>query len=959
MIGYAVTLTPPGGTPTDYTVYTLSAHIDWPASTDVPTATVIFSNTGGIFPSVPLFGTLAITLPNNLGTFYFAYEQEDFQFSPMGGPGMVGRQMQLTATSSPELLFMTEGNLDVVGTDLPVGQWNSRGTTYAPYPSTFVTGLQTSLMDIGNVLTGLVHAVQPKQLAGYRGRLGYDVSGAGIQSSGYAYTTTTGTSGSGQKVLTVSATTGFSVGSTVLINPAGLDGEVGVIASINPGVSLTMVANLLSTHAVGEPVGTSPAQVDFTQGSSTNWSPYGLYIKGQWKVGLGQTGAQKTGLDVIRDVCQTNVIDGTGTPQVVDFYIDPTQTPAQVVAFERATILSGVTLTVGTDPIQSLDLPVDTSNVKNCVVYWVGAETTYPNGDAWSDYDTTAHLQSQWSFATVTGSGSVAVSTAVSTTVSSTSLSGQTTLNVTATTGFLVDAPVIINPGGSNSEVAVVSSIGAGTLVMTADLQNNHFSTEPVVLYSSRYNAGSSMLMTNSSTSTPYVNGGTLTLATLGYRVLNAVTNQLTGFKFSLLRLLDDNVNDEVTVGLNDSNGGFAGFNVTDVASHGIVLGTPGVWQDIVIPIPQSGSGDWQTSGGFDFKTSEIVSVSLVDDLGSNGSYNQAFFLDQLGFQNSWNFAPVYDNNTGGATATTLTVSASAGASSLTVQEIPGFLPGQWAVLDVGNAYYEKVQIASVTPSTGVLTLVSPTVYAHNATNVKTTLSAGIDYAGQPILRVNSVVGFVAGATVLVSHNALFDTYSEYLTILTVGISSLVMTSNLQYTYAVGDTVAQNPAIIIGGTSDPNSIAAFGYRIFNYVDYYVSSGSSDSAASVALNILTTRKGKSSSGNVTVWGYCPQLQSIKPGYVFDLIAPEDTYAGNKATNSVIVGWIADNIAYDIQSGPLGGFTATLTVEPYYSVIGTASSDRNPRDFFALNNRTVSRNLRTLNRMSLPGGRTSIR
>lgn len=66
-------------------------------------------------------------------------------------------------------------------------------------------------------------------------------------------TTVDAESALGQQVLSVAATANFAVGETVCIGfPANC--EVGVIDSIQDAVSLTLVANLTKTHAVGETV---------------------------------------------------------------------------------------------------------------------------------------------------------------------------------------------------------------------------------------------------------------------------------------------------------------------------------------------------------------------------------------------------------------------------------------------------------------------------------------------------------------------------------------------------------------------------------------------------------------------------------------------------------------------------------------------------------------------------------
>ena len=67
-------------------------------------------------------------------------------------------------------------------------------------------------------------------------------------------TTVDSDSASGQKVLNVTATTGFSAGDVVEIDSAGAGGgaETATIASVQDGVSLTMVANLTYTHTAAQ-----------------------------------------------------------------------------------------------------------------------------------------------------------------------------------------------------------------------------------------------------------------------------------------------------------------------------------------------------------------------------------------------------------------------------------------------------------------------------------------------------------------------------------------------------------------------------------------------------------------------------------------------------------------------------------------------------------------------------------
>ena len=177
--------------------------------------------------------------------------------------------------------------------------------------------------------------------------------------------------------------------------------------------------------------------------------------------------------------------------------------------------------------------------------------------------------------------------------------------------------------------------------------------------------------------------------------------------------------------------------------------------------------------------------------------------------------------------------------------------------------------------------------------------------------------------------------------------NSVTLVSPTANAHSSGDTC-------IAATHDVNSIAAYGYRIYNFVDFYLSSGSSDSAESLVYNLLNTRKAKSSSGTFSVSGYCPQHRSIKPGYIFAITDPTDVYQGSATIDSSVTGWIADSISYDIVNTTTGGFTVSYTVEPYYAAFQSTSPDKNQRDLFARRNRSLNVALQRLNSVSLPGG-----
>lgn len=67
-------------------------------------------------------------------------------------------------------------------------------------------------------------------------------------------TTVDSSSASGQKVLNVTSTTGFTAGERVLIGEDTASEEIGTIDTIQAGISLTLLSNLTNTQAVGKTV---------------------------------------------------------------------------------------------------------------------------------------------------------------------------------------------------------------------------------------------------------------------------------------------------------------------------------------------------------------------------------------------------------------------------------------------------------------------------------------------------------------------------------------------------------------------------------------------------------------------------------------------------------------------------------------------------------------------------------
>lgn len=92
------------------------------------------------------------------------------------------------------------------------------------------------------------------------GQLDQAIEDVAASGSGWAQTLD-GTAASGQKVVPVTDTTGSVVGMPVFLGVATGNSEVGVIASIQAGVSVTLVTNLTYTYSAGAYVTATPYEV--------------------------------------------------------------------------------------------------------------------------------------------------------------------------------------------------------------------------------------------------------------------------------------------------------------------------------------------------------------------------------------------------------------------------------------------------------------------------------------------------------------------------------------------------------------------------------------------------------------------------------------------------------------------------------------------------------------------------
>jgi hypothetical protein len=372
--------------------------------------------------------------------------------------------------------------------------------------------------------------------------------------------------------------------------------------------------------------------IDYTPGS-LGGGP--LYVKAMWTVGQGSQGAQKTGVDVLTSLLSANIIDATGTPQMIDYFVDMTQTPAKLVAFERAFNNSNVTIVRGVDPVEAVNLPYSSKDIRNIGVYFGPPETQYPNsGDAWSNYDTAPHFTGQWPISSISSGSGVQ--------------------------GFSSDVPA--GQLGTSNEY---SAAGGATwsFVTTFDLGINN------------------------------------------YAYLNSAARGLTNFDFWFKRL-SAGAGDTVSITFADGAGNSAGLEVFNSGSPP----SAGVWHFFQVGIPASGLGtvtikmdgtNWLTgqnytvlSGSWNFATAVIASVAFGPPF--NISASNSFLLDQIHFEDNWNFSPAYSWNPNGPSVTKVKTNTSVGATSLPVQTIAGLVVGQYITIAPFTGNQERHKIAAL-----------------------------------------------------------------------------------------------------------------------------------------------------------------------------------------------------------------------------------------------------------------------
>jgi hypothetical protein len=654
MLGLVCTL---GGT--DYTKYLQSFQITSPCTQAVSTATLIFDNTSGLFVNIPLKSAVIVS-KGGTNLFQGVTESQPYQFDKSKG-----HTVQIDCTSCYELTTLVEGSLQPVGTNLIVNTFGNYGnmfqttlagtlasgqtygtlsvnltnvaladglnitltsgtniqtvtasvaatlgasnvyvnsftananyplttnvsTRYIPYPSIWAgSTLNANLMDIGDVFAGLIHNVQPNQTSGYRGRLGYDVTDRGI------------------------STQSFDVATTNVGNGYETNIFVKGMWYVGPG-------------SVGYTTATSGS-------GATNTS-------------LTGSGREQFGIDLLKSLCQGNLIDINGNPQFIDFYYNPITN--QVVYFKRGSVDSGVTFKVGKDNVQELQLPVDITDVKNDLVLWFNNETAYPaDMDGWSNF-----------------AGTVLATT----TVNVDSNSGQKTLNVVSSTGFVLGQGVNIGAGTARSEDGIIASKGTGTITLGANLQYTHTAAQADVVKTTDLTANwpnvtshggnllsdasnsylgygwSNKFTSNAATATLHT--ATFNLGTNGYQNLvptDSLGNMrnISAIKFAYMSTNAPNLNDITVVLLDVSGSNSVSY---DFGSH--MGASPLVWFLGSIPVPASGRTGWTlVSGAWDFATTTIGQVQLQVTLASNTPAIN-LWIDSFYFVDNYYYSPVYND---------------------------------------------------------------------------------------------------------------------------------------------------------------------------------------------------------------------------------------------------------------------------------------------------------------------------
>jgi hypothetical protein len=803
----------------DYTGDVQSVTVDWPATTEVGSCTVVFNNQTGKFTKIPLFTPMTVRLPNSVGTFYFFTDAQDYSYDKSAG-----RTFTVTGTASPELVYLSEGNYQIVGSSIPGFGFLTK-FQYIPYQTTYISALGSELMDIGNICTTLLHTPQTQanyaslalvdnQHSSFRGRLGYDVTGLGVNS-----------------------TTG----------------------------------------------------VDYTGGALTR------YVKGMWQVGYGGTGGQKTGLEILKDIVTKNVIDGNGNLAVLDWYVDNRVQPPLLRIFDRGSLPASniQTLIVGKDLVENLSLPVDSKDARNMMVYWSNAEKQYPPADLWTNYDTTPNMKLKWTVTNISGDP----------------------VDIQLTSG--------LTTGSKSIQVFATSGTAGIDAELKFDMVHN------------------------------------------GYHLLSqSLSHNIASFQFQFYTLdIPSNINLELRL-YDDINSASVKKTITLPTTL-----TSGNWQLMTQPIPASGNSGWTViTGTWDFGVNFITRFGIHVVATALAGVDFPCNFDFIQFNDNWNYSPTYTFGGigqaafGGSTSTFLTANLTAGVSSiLTLQQVSGFVAGQQVVIGLGSPNQELGQMTTsgsiISPSALQIYLQQPVANNHNASTTTTGSSA----SGQNVLNVSSSTGFYVGETVYIEQS------TSNFEVGVVGSSTpttLTLIGPLKFTHGAAKAVA-GLEVVVGATHDPWSIGtpipagmknpnqavtqpAYGPRIFNWVDYYAGSTGggqgADTAESIALNILNSRKGKKSQGRFKVSGYAPQVPLILPGSKFRITSANDVYIGG-AIDSTIDSWIASKVTYGIDTTQ--GFTAEYVVEPWYATI-SLSPDTNPLNLWAWSNGSIANQIARLNR-----------
>lgn len=143
----------------------------------------------------------------------------------------------ITSTSSQDIELTPGGNVNITANKLEVGG---------------VECLDQNTQFTGSIVNRTVFRQASADILATSGQSSVNTTNGAVDldlpATTTANTTVDADSAAGQKVLNTTATTNFAVNDTVLIGDGTATEETGVVASIQAGVSLTLVSNMTYTH---------------------------------------------------------------------------------------------------------------------------------------------------------------------------------------------------------------------------------------------------------------------------------------------------------------------------------------------------------------------------------------------------------------------------------------------------------------------------------------------------------------------------------------------------------------------------------------------------------------------------------------------------------------------------------------------------------------------------------------